>query len=107
MPLYTNRYYPEHNYNESPTPLSKLLEVYNEAKKIGFHYVYIGNIGPGTPYENTYCTKCGKTLIVRYGTRIIEWNLTQDNRCPRCGYRINIRGKHKLELENNRWRTIV
>ncbi len=107
VPLHINRYYPAYNYSEPPTPLSKLLKVYNEAKKIGFHYVYIGNIGPGTPYENTYCPKCGKTLIVRYGTKIIEWNLTQDNRCPRCGYKINIRGKHIVKPENNRWKTII
>lgn len=102
MPLHINRYYPAYKYNEPPTPLSTLLTVYEEAKKIGFHYVYIGNIGPGTPYENTYCPKCGKTLVVRYGTEVVEYNITSDNRCPRCGYKINVKGKY-IAKSKSRW----
>jgi len=103
IPLHINRYYPAYQYSEPPTKINKLIEIYNMAKKIGFEYVYLGNIGPGTPYENTYCPKCGKLLIKRYGTEIVEYNITKDNKCPRCGYKINIRGKPLLK-NKSRWK---
>ncbi len=105
-PLHINRYYPAYKYSKPPTPISTLLRVYDKAKKMGFNYVYIGNIGAGTPYENTYCPKCGKTLIVRYGTEIVEYNITSDGKCPRCGHRILIRGKPILK-HSTRWRSWI
>ena len=106
VPLHVNQYYPAYKYRKPAAPVQKLIEIHDKAKKMGLNYVYIGNIGFGTPYENTYCPRCGKILIRRHGTEIIEWNLTSDNRCPRCGYKINIRGKRIVKPEAYRWKTI-
>ncbi|HDY74383.1 MAG TPA: hypothetical protein ENH51_04645 [Euryarchaeota archaeon] len=57
------------------------------ARKIGVEaglkYVYEGNI-PGEGGENTYCPKCGETLIRRFGFGILE-NKIKENKCPACG----------------------
>jgi len=102
-PLHINRYYPAYMYHKPPTPIDTLLWAYNYAKSIGLRYVYIGNIGPGSNYENTYCPRCGKLLIRRWGTEVIEYNLDGD-RCPRCGEKIVIRGKRIIKP--SRWKLL-
>ncbi|OYT40836.1 MAG: radical SAM protein [Desulfurococcales archaeon ex4484_58] len=92
IPLHINRYYPMYKYNEPPTPIEELLEIYREARKAGIEYVYIGNILDET-FQDTKCPKCGKLLIKRRGYRVVEWNITRDNRCPRCNHKISIYGK--------------
>ncbi len=94
-PIHINRYVPMHLWNKPPTPLTKLIEIANYAKKIGIEYVYIGNVHD-PELETTKCPKCGKTLIVRKWYRVYVANLDQSNgkyRCPRCGKEIPIRGK--------------
>ncbi|NPA96291.1 MAG: radical SAM protein, partial [Crenarchaeota archaeon] len=43
-PLHINRYVPAHLWHKPPTPLSKLLQIANYARKQGIEYVYIGNV---------------------------------------------------------------
>lgn len=90
-PLHINRYYPAHVWRKPPTPLSKLLEIKRKAEQLGIHYVYVGNVGI-PELEETRCPKCGKTLITRRNYRVTYHHLNGD-RCPRCRYRIPIRGK--------------
>lgn len=92
-PLHINRYYPAYKYTKPPTPHNTLFKVYEEARKSGIKYVYIGNIADER-YQDTYCPRCGKLLVKRRGYRVIEWNLTSGNRCPRCNTKVNIRGKY-------------
>lgn len=92
-PIHFLRFHPDYKLtNIPPTPV-ELLEKHAElAKKEGMHYVYIGNV-PGHRLENTYCPRCGRLLVRRIGFDIIEWRITEDGRCPYCGYKINIAGK--------------
>ncbi|MGC9149340.1 MAG: radical SAM protein [Sulfolobales archaeon] len=95
-PLHINRYYPAHNWREPPTSISKLLKIAEEAKKSGIEYVYVGNIGDPV-YESTKCPRCGKLLIGRIGFRVEYFNVSREGdtyRCPRCGYKINIKGRY-------------
>jgi len=90
-PIHINRYYPANYWKEPPTSLSKLLEFREIALKMGIEYVYIGNIGY-SGLEDTKCPKCGKTLIRRSGYRVIYYKLDGKS-CPRCGYKINLKGE--------------
>jgi pyruvate formate lyase activating enzyme len=49
----------------------------------GLKYVYEGNV-PGEGGENTYCPKCGETLVKRFGVSLVE-NKLKDGSCPSCG----------------------
>ncbi len=97
-PLHVTRFHPDHVLLDArPTPVDKLEEVIRYAKKQGLKYVYIGNV-PGHPFEHTYCPECGKIVIKRYGTHVVEVRLNfRDGipSCPECGAEIHIRGMPK------------
>jgi pyruvate formate lyase activating enzyme len=96
-PIHFLRFHPDYKLLWLPeTPVKTLEEHYKVAKEEGLKYVYLGNV-PGHPYENTYCPKCGKVVIKRYGFDILEYNLDNDNRCKFCGYKLPIVGKFKNE----------
>lgn len=92
-PIHFTRYYPAYLYNEPPTPIKKLEWCYNQAKKYGVLFPYLGNV-PGHPYENTYCPECGELLIKRYGYQVLKYVITADNYCPRCNREIPIVGSY-------------
>ncbi len=93
VPIHFLRFHPDFKLMDLPYTDVKLLESHYElARKLGFRFVYIGNV-PGHPYENTYCPSCGELLVRRYGFRILEWNISQDMRCRKCGEKIPIQGK--------------
>jgi pyruvate formate lyase activating enzyme len=96
-PLHFTRYYPAYKFDNPPTSIKTLEKAYEEARKLGVLYPYIGNV-PGHRYENTYCPSCGETLIKRYGFRIIRYRVTEKKECPRCGSPIPIRGKHVKKM---------
>ncbi|MHA1379999.1 MAG: AmmeMemoRadiSam system radical SAM enzyme [Candidatus Helarchaeota archaeon] len=88
-PWHVTRYFPQYKFNNPPTPI-KTLE---KARKIGFEegllYVYIGNV-LGHSGENTYCPNCGKLLIERNIFDVTKNNLTKNNTCPNCGFKIQL-----------------
>ncbi len=94
-PLHLLRFYP--NYlmtNVEPTPIELLERCAKIAKDEGLKHVYLGNV-PGHPLEHTYCPKCGELVIERYGFDIINYKLSEDNKCPKCGHKLNIVGKYR------------
>ncbi|MFH0931222.1 MAG: radical SAM protein, partial [Candidatus Zixiibacteriota bacterium] len=68
------------------TPVSSLEQARKIALECGLKFVYIGNV-PGHEGENTYCSKCKKIVIGRYGFTITQMNL-QKGRCKFCGEKI-------------------
>jgi len=92
-PLHFTRYYPAYKFDNPPTNIETLEKAYETAKKMGVLYVYLGNVH-GHRYENTYCPSCGEWLIKRFGYRIIRFRISEDKRCPKCGFSIRLRGKH-------------
>ena len=65
----------------APTPPSTLNQAYDISKKLGFNFVYIGNMV--TEHENTNCPQCGKCLVKRDRYLIQEINI-KNNDCPSC-----------------------
>jgi len=86
-PIHFSRFHPMYLIkNLPPTPISTLEQLRNIALAEGLHFVYIGNV-PGHPGENTYCPRCGKLIIERYGYAIKKKELS-GNKCRFCGQEI-------------------
>ncbi len=91
-PLHFARYVPMYRLDNLPrTPVTTLDAVCEIARRVGLRYVYTSNIAPHDG-NNSYCTKCGASLIQRLGLKIIE-NRIENGRCPEC--RIMIPGVWK------------
>lgn len=83
VPIHFSRFQPQYKLNNlQPTPLGTLETARDTCLDAGMRYVYIGNV-PGHPGENTYCPKCGKIAVQRYGYVIQENNLS-GGRCRWC-----------------------
>ncbi len=96
-PIHFTRFHPDHKLlNTYSTPIEVLEEARNLAvKHYGFNYAYIGNV-PGHPYEHTYCPKCGKIVIKRYGMYVVDVKLEVKNSkyvCRYCGSEVLVRGR--------------
>lgn len=91
-PLHFTRYSPAYKFTNPATTVQTLEKAYLMAKKEGILYPYIGNV-EGHKYENTICSKCGDTLIHRYGPTISQYKITEDKECPKCGQLIPIAGQ--------------
>ncbi len=101
MPLHFTAFHPDYKMRDRPpTPRETLVKAREKALEKGLHYVYIGNVMPGDPYENTYCPNCGEPIIERFGFQVTRINLTPDGRCPKCGAKIaGIWDKEMLKLK--------
>ncbi len=88
-PLFFSRFMPEYLLTDAPpTPAAVLDKAREIAMARGLHYVYVGNV-PGDPGENTFCPKCGRVLVRRYGYAVLEDRLTPTGGlCPWDGTRI-------------------
>lgn len=88
-PLFFSRFTPNYRLQNLPqTPVETLTKARDIALKEGLRYVYVGNV-PGHPGESTYCPKCGKIMVRRYGYAVLENLLTPNSgRCPYDGTRI-------------------
>ena len=81
--LHISRYFPRYKMTAAPTPVSKLLELYNIAKQY-LNYVYLGNVSLSEG-NDTFCKSCGKLVIIRrdYLTKII--GISENGSCSTCG----------------------
>ena len=87
-PLFFSRFMPNYRLdNLPPTPVETLTRARAAAIKAGLKYVYVGNV-PGHEGENTYCPKCGRVLVRRYGYAVLENLLSCGGRCPYDGTKI-------------------
>lgn len=87
VPWHISRFHPQYKHLDSvSTPTASLERAEQIGKEAGLHYVYLGNV-PGAKSESTFCYKCGKLLIERFGYRIAA-NHIKDSCCPDCGTRI-------------------
>ncbi len=82
-PVFFSRFSPQYRLgNLPPTPVETLEKARQIALRSGLRYVYIGNVS-GHLGENTYCPRCGKVLIHRYGYAILENNI-REGKCIFC-----------------------
>lgn len=88
IPVHLSKYFPvEPNLLSVVTSDKQLINFYQQARKIGLPYIYLGNVN-NEKYNSTYCPHCLTTIITRIGYRTINYLI--NNRCPRCLYSINI-----------------
>ena len=105
-PIHFLRFHPDYKLLHLPwTPVETLEKHCQIAREEGLLYVYVGNV-PGHPLENTYCPGCGKVVVERRGFDILDWRLDENNRCPECGYAINIVGRPPARKVSGRKRFI-
>lgn len=87
VPIHFTRFTPMYLLKNLPlTPVSSLEKARKIALETGLKFVYIGNV-PGHKGESTYCPRCGKIVIGRYGFTITQMNL-QKGKCKFCGEKI-------------------
>ncbi|MDP8238218.1 MAG: AmmeMemoRadiSam system radical SAM enzyme [Candidatus Hatepunaea meridiana] len=84
IPVHFSRFHPDYKMlNLPPTPIATLERARDIALDKGLHYPFVGNV-PGHPGNNTFCPKCGKTLIGRQGY-FIRFNNVVNGKCKFCG----------------------
>jgi len=86
IPLHISRYFPHYKYDLPPTPVEKLVEIYELARTY-LNFVYLGNVWDPR-YESTYCPDCGNLVIKREGYHVTLVGMTEDGRCTECGRKI-------------------
>lgn len=84
--LHISRYFPMYKLKIEPTPVDKLLELFEIAKK-HLNYVYLGNVSINDG-ENTICDNCGKTVITRQRYYVQTDGIDSDGKCKYCGNKI-------------------
>jgi pyruvate formate lyase activating enzyme len=87
IPWHVTAFHPDYKMDDTgSTPIETLERARAIGQAAGLKYVYSGN-RPGQvgDSENTFCPKCGKTLIERYGFSVLANYLTEDGACPDCG----------------------
>ena len=85
IPLHFSRYFPNYKMDNPITPVSRLTNAREIAKKY-LNYVYVGNVFNFD--NNTYCPYCGNLLIER-GARVNTLGL-EKNVCKNCKNVVNI-----------------
>jgi len=85
IPWHVTAFHPDYKMaDRGPTPGDTLLRAHQLGRKAGLNYVYCGNLhGRMGGLENTFCPKCGGTLIERTGFRVLSNRLTNGG-CPNC-----------------------
>jgi pyruvate formate lyase activating enzyme len=82
-PVHFTRFHPSYRLQNLPsTPVATLERARSLAMAEGLRFVYLGNV-PGHPGESTYCPRCGKVLIRRFGMAVAE-NRLKAGACPDC-----------------------
>ena len=87
-PWHISRFHPTYKLtNLPPTPLNTLTQARDIGLKAGLRYVYTGNV-PGEDSENTFCYRCGKVLINRWGFQLRSYEIDK-GRCRYCDAEID------------------
>ncbi len=85
VPIHFTAFHPDYKMMDvPPTPSATLSRARQIALRNGVRYAYTGNVHD-LEGGSTLCHACGATLIARDWYVLLEWNLTDDGRCARCG----------------------
>jgi len=89
VPYHLMKFEPFGKFSDIPATPFELFEKFAfDAEKGGLRFVYVHDPYVAG-YTTTYCYNCKYPLIERLGEAIVENRLDGD-RCPSCGFRINI-----------------
>ncbi|MHA1724471.1 MAG: AmmeMemoRadiSam system radical SAM enzyme [Promethearchaeota archaeon] len=85
-PVHFSAYHPDFKMpSRKRTPYSTLDMAYNIAREAGLYFPYVGNLRHDKG-SNTYCPKCNHLLIRREGYSFTKIDITEEKKCPKCGY---------------------
>jgi pyruvate formate lyase activating enzyme len=87
IPWHVTAFHPDYKHEDAePTSAEILQRAADIGQEAGLHYVYAGNL-PGRvgSLENTFCPRCNTAVIRRRGYTILEYRITADGKCPKCG----------------------
>ena len=87
IPWHVTAFHPDYKMIGPPaTPPATLVRAAEAGARAGLRYVYAGNL-PGRTgrLEDTRCPQCGRTVIERFGYRILRNELAVSGECPACG----------------------
>jgi pyruvate formate lyase activating enzyme len=85
VPLHFSAFHPDFKLLDRPaTPPATLAKARRIGLKNGLRYVYTGNVHD-VEGATTFCHQCKEPLIERDWYEILNWRLTRDGRCGRCG----------------------
>jgi pyruvate formate lyase activating enzyme len=83
-PVHFTAFHPDYQMTgPGPTPVATLERAYRQARDLGLHYPYLGNVFMHR-LESTYCPACGTLLIERHGFSATFRNLS-GHQCTHCG----------------------
>ncbi len=85
VPVHFTAFHPDYKMMDVPhTPAATLSRARQIALRNGVRYAYTGNVHD-LEGGSTLCHVCGQTLIARDWYVMMEWNLTDEGCCTRCG----------------------
>jgi pyruvate formate lyase activating enzyme len=85
VPLHFSAFHPDWKMTDiPPTPAATLSRARRIALGHGLRYVYTGNVHDPEG-GSTYCPHCGGVAIARDWYRVLEYGITGDGRCEKCG----------------------
>ena len=85
VPMHFTAFHPDWKMLDRPhTPPATLARARRIALRNGVRYAYTGNVHD-TDGGTTSCHACGARLIARDWYNLLDWNLTDDGHCRRCG----------------------
>jgi pyruvate formate lyase activating enzyme len=83
IPWHISRFHPTYKLTDRPsTPVKTLIMAREIGLTAGLRYVYTGNV-PGDAGENTFCYRCGKIVIERWGFQVGKMRI-KNGRCTYC-----------------------
>ena len=78
-----------HMTDPDDTTAATLMRAAEIGRAAGLRYVYAGNLpGQVGEHEHTFCPNCHARVIARYGYVILDYQLTPEGACPKCGTRL-------------------
>ncbi|MFC1545794.1 AmmeMemoRadiSam system radical SAM enzyme [Pseudomonadota bacterium] len=102
MPLHFSAFHPDWKMlSVPPTPPETLGRARNIAMAAGLRYVYTGNVHDTTG-GTTHCPSCSESLIVRDWYEILDFQLSDEGKCTKCGTPIAGRFDHYEGAYGNR-----
>ncbi len=85
VPLHFSAFHPDFKMTNVPaTPAATLRRARAQALSAGLKHVYVGNVHD-VEGDTTGCAGCGEKLIVRDWYELLEYRLTAEGACPKCG----------------------
>ncbi|TFG28359.1 MAG: AmmeMemoRadiSam system radical SAM enzyme [Promethearchaeota archaeon] len=85
-PTHFSAYHPDFKTpSNKRTPYETLNMAFKIAKKMGLYFPYVGNISHDEG-SNTHCPNCNHLIFGRRGYSFTKINITEDSKCPNCGY---------------------